>query len=496
MFPVLSLSTVTLVEPKTLRFVGLCFKIWSVRQCEKIADDDDKADSSPLSNSSLEEEEQGFYHHGIRMRKPAAARYCIAFLSVSRIGVAAFSSTFPHSCHLNMPPSTTRRRSPRLHSSESTLTIARTAATSVRSTTSRKRKQNTISKSSKVNKSVTSLSAKVPESSACSVDETPLLDLGTLVEGVVVKRPSSKIKSPYVADCRLVNAEPDAPMALAHAPALDVGGLCAPNCTVLMKERPPGGKTSHSIELVLAAGPNGDDKDKVLVGAHPQLGEKLAEEVLRRGLLRDELGFDAATKTLRSSPKKKRKSDIDDDHNNEKLAPGIYLKKQVTYGDSRVDFELTKMEQDESSSSKALLEVKNIVCSDYFSAHAPEKMNDNHCVIISPEEVEARYQRNAIFPWGRLGQEFEGKKVVSTRAIKHMRNLADTGKKNSNIQPIIMFVVNRSDCKRVRACHEQCPVFAEELTKAKKNGVKIVAFRVKWSKDGKAFFDGVVPVDA
>ena len=434
------------------------------------------------------------------MRKIAAARYCLTFLSTSRIGTTAFSSLtfhFPFSTlSLKMPPSgsSTRRRSSRLQSSESTLLPTATAAVAAAATRG-KRKQST-----------TSLSAKGSASSACSTDgaNAPLLDLGTLVEGVVVKRPSATIRSPYVADCQLVDAEPDAPFALAHAPALDVGGLCAPSSTVLMKERPPGGKTSHSIELVIAAGPNGKKDEDVLVGAHPQLGEKLAEEVLRRGLLSEEIGFDAATETLPSSPKKKAKKSAakspqkkkdDDDDNDDKLAPGTYLKKQVTYGDSRVDFELTKMEEDEASSVKALIEVKNIVCSDYFTAHAPEKMNPNHCVIISPEEVEAQYKRTAIFPWGRLGQEFEGRKVVSARAIKHMRNLADMGKKDSTIQPVIMFVVNRSDCESVRACHEQCPVFAEELTKAKKKGVKIVAFRVKWSKNGKAFFDGVVPVE-
>ena len=443
-----------------------------------------------------------------RMRKIAAARYCLTFLSTSRIGTTALPSLafhYPFSTHFKMPPSgSTRRRSPRLHSSLPTATAA----------TSGKRKQSTTSMSAtaagaaetraKRRQSTTSMSAKGSSSSTSSSDgaNAPLLDLGKLVEGVVVKRPSSSIRSPYVADCRLADADPDTPFALAHAPALDVGGLCAPSSTVLMKERPPGGKTSHSIELVIAAGPNGNEDEDVLVGAHPQLGEKLAEEVLRRGLLSEEIGFDAATETLPSSPKKKTKKSAakspqkkKDDDDDDKLAPGTYLKKQVTYGDSRVDFELTNMEEDEASSVKALIEVKNIVCSDYFTAHAPEKMNPNHCVIISPEEVEAQYKRTAIFPWGRLGQEFEGRKVVSARAIKHMRNLADMGKKDSTIQPVIMFVVNRSDCQSVRACHEQCPVFAEELTEAKKNGVKIVAFRVKWSKDGKAFFDGVVPVE-
>ena len=425
------------------------------------------------------------------MRRTAAARYCLTFLSTSRASAAAFSSPYtyqypsPHFATAMAPSATTsRRRTPRLQSSEQPT----------------KRKHSTS----------TSVSAKssVVAAAASSADEaaSPLLDLGTLVEGVLIKRPSATIRSPYVADCQLADSEPDAPFALAHAPALDVGGLCAPNSTVLMKERPPGGKTSHSIELVIAAGPNGDDDEDVLVGAHPQLGEKLAEEVLRRGLLSDETGFEAATETLPSSPKKKKKKaaaksspkkgKADDGDDVEKLAPGTYLKKQVTYGDSRVDFELTVVEEGACSTTKALIEVKNIVCSDYFGGNAPEKKNDNHCVIISPEETEAKYKRTAIFPWGRLGQEFEGRKVVSERAIKHIRNLVDVGKRFATVQPIICFVVNRSDCESVRACHEQCPVFAEELTKAKKNGVKIVAFRVKWSKDGKAYFDGVLPVDA
>ena len=162
----------------------------------------------------------------------------------------------------------------------------------------------------------------------------------------------------------VADAEPDAPFALAHAPALDVGGLCAPNSTVLMKKRPPGGKTSHSIELVISAGPNGNADEDVLVGAHPQLGEKLAEEVLRRGLLSGEIGFEAATETLPSSPKKKKKATAksspkkgkaDDGDDVEKLAPGTYLKKQVTYGDSRVDFELTVVEERRGEGARGVL---------------------------------------------------------------------------------------------------------------------------------------------
>lgn len=48
----------------------------------------------------------------------------------------------------------------------------------------------------------------------------PLLNLGKLMRGTLVKRPSSTVRSPYVADVSL-NKE----TVLAHAPALDVGGM-------------------------------------------------------------------------------------------------------------------------------------------------------------------------------------------------------------------------------------------------------------------------------
>ena len=348
------------------------------------------------------------------------------------------------------------------------------------------------------------IAAAAPDASG-----SPLLDLGALVEGTVVKRPSATIRSAYVADVRLAGGDDADELALAHAPALDVGGLCAPGGTVLMRERAPGGKTSHSIDIVLSDAPDGKE-GSVLVGAHPRLGEDLAEEVLRRGLLVECLGMGAITGDMpkgkgKKSPKGKKRrkgaatnaEEDRDEEEEEALDPGIYLKKQVTYGDSRVDFELTtvngKKGEKEGPRSRALIEVKNVVCADYFSGHAPEKRGDNHCVIVSPERDASKYERAALFPWGRVAQEFEGQKVVSTRAIKHIRNLVDM--RSEEVRPIVLFVVNRSDCERVRACGEACPVFAKELAKASKKGVLVVAFRVRWSKCGKAYFDGVLPVD-
>ena len=347
-----------------------------------------------------------------------------------------------------------------------------------------------------------------------------LLDLGDLVKGELVKRPSSKIKSPYVADVKIFNNGNQEEIVQAHSPALDVGGLCSVGATVFMSKRPPGGKTSHAIELVLAPGPNGEKNDDyVLVGCHPNLGEKLAEEVLRKGLLQS-LGFGPATfksKSAKStSPQKKvdrvlkNKNETMNQASSESLQlydneeVGNFLYKQRTYGDSRIDFELVEFENSEAI-NRALIEVKNVVCSDYSAEFAPEKTGTNHCVIISNTDEDTvgddsssrNYLRSGIFPWGRVGQTFEGKKVVSERAIKHLRNLSKLKSeqgKSGNVQTVVLFIINRSDCEKMRACHEACPVFASELKTTSDQGTKVLSVRIHWTEEGKAYFDGIVPV--
>jgi DNA-binding sugar fermentation-stimulating protein len=177
----------------------------------------------------------------------------------------------------------------------------------------------------------------------------PLLDLGKLVRGTLVKRPSASIRSPYVADVSLQAAKKaDGNLVLAHAPALDVGGMCVPGSEVYLSKRDGSGKTSHAIELVRGAPLTNKASDKgVLVGAHPRLGELIAQEVLKRGLLKDELklkdGWELAA--------------VDNN---------ISMKQQVTLGDSRVDFVLTIKNKDETT-HKVVVEVKNVVCADYAS---------------------------------------------------------------------------------------------------------------------------------
>jgi len=304
---------------------------------------------------------------------------------------------------------------------------------------------------------------------------------------------------------------------LAHAPALDVGGLCFPGSDVYMLERPPGGKTSHSIELVCGDPINEEDDTGVLVGAKPHLGEKIAEEVLKRGLITQDIlqlkdGFTLGpvndfTKKIKSpkksspkkqSPAKKKLKTNEDELLDTKPSATetmINLQQQVTIGDSRVDFQMTLTKPDRSSHN-VVFEVKNVVCADYQSSNAPTPKSPGHCVVVAPEgKKDDEYKRAALFPWGKTrGQKFNDKPVVSERACKHLKNL-ESMLDEKNVTPVVLFIVNRADCQSMRACHEKDPVFAEILSDVVKAGVKALAIRVRWTEDGECFYDGMLPVN-
>ena len=311
------------------------------------------------------------------------------------------------------------------------------------------------------------------------INMPPLLNIASLVKGIVTKRPSATIKSPYVADVTL----DDSTTALAHAPALDCAGMCMPGKEVLMSTRKPGGKTSHAIELVVSDTQTNTD-ERVLVGAHPRLGELIAEEVLKRGLLVDAMSLNGSFKVGPVT---------DSTQTNEKSQDQtISLKQQVTLGDSRVDFEMTITNKE--MSHRLIFEVKNVVCADYEKGTEPIKIGANHCVVVAEPNDDTPYKRTALFPWAKSrSQTFENKKVCSERALKHLRNLHDLA--TEGVTPVVLFIVNRSDCESVRACHEACPVFGDVLEEVTRDGaVKALGVRVRWTEDGGCYFDGIIPV--
>ena len=106
--------------------------------------------------------------------------------------------------------------------------------------------------------------------------EKLLLSLGKLVQGTVLQRPSKHNKSPYVADVKLDDGGDEV---IAHAPMLDLGGLIKPGTIVRMTKSKPGGKTSHSIQLVGFKEIN-CDRITTWIGANPSLGNNVAKSLL------------------------------------------------------------------------------------------------------------------------------------------------------------------------------------------------------------------------
>ena len=349
---------------------------------------------------------------------------------------------------------------------------------------------------------------------AASASAAPLLSLGSadLVEAVFVRRPSARNKSPYVADIRLS----DGREAIAHCPSMDMGGKLKLGVKVLVRTavdkagKPVGSeamgkfgtpKCEFIMLLLRCEEPENMLSGGCWVGAHPSLGEQIADSLLRSGRLNEELGG-TITQVQREVT-------------------------AVAGTDMRCDFLLTL-----EDNSRIVLEVKTVVDTDYNPNYNPalqapstdlmasveasspsttpkgkKAKADQACVFLGrPERTGGRYSRSAIFPWGRSAQIGpEGEKVVSARAIKHVRELmaivkgerveADGGK----LAAAVLFIVVRSDAERFRPNAEACPSFARYIREAHDAGVLVLSHRVRWgdagAELGQAFHDGAIPFD-
>eukprot|EP00611_Tribonema_gayanum_P032233 TRINITY_DN9524_c0_g1_i1.p1 TRINITY_DN9524_c0_g1~~TRINITY_DN9524_c0_g1_i1.p1 ORF type:complete len:744 (+),score=132.40 TRINITY_DN9524_c0_g1_i1:121-2352(+) len=380
-------------------------------------------------------------------------------------------------------------------------------------------------------------------------DEDANGELGRMVPGVIVKRPSAVIKTPYIADVKL----PDGSVTLAHCPSLDCGGMLAPGRTVFMTATPKKSKaqSTHAVQLVMDH-PSTPGDEPVIVGAHPSLAEQLTAKALERHLLPE-------------------------------LGTGYTVTSQKTYGSCRVDYVLTH-----DNGDITLLEVKNAVAADYMAGHAPPA-NANlafanasnllpdepqesvgapqehsspasdkveHGVEVQDQSTPAKakkkptptapkfeelppydgpYRRTALFPVGkRKGVTTGG--VLSSRAIKHVAHLTDVHNtpvevdmpveadapveetaevqssgegrlaaeaaataarlgRTPTMRCAVLFIVNRSDCERFRPCHEACPLFASVLRRARERGVLVLAYEVDWQRNGTATLGRSLPVE-
>lgn len=281
--------------------------------------------------------------------------------------------------------------------------------------------------------------------------------------GELRKRPSQRNKSPYVGDVWLDNEQREA---IVHLPNLDMGGKCVPGAKLLMK--PARDKKGNLVGKDAVNPKYGTPKCEFIaqllrvdesdlssiyeptwVGAHPSLGEKIAEQLVSRNLL--------GTNFPKVQSFKREVSNVGGT-------------------DMRADF---LIQHEDPSLPPRLLEVKTVVDTDYSIAAVPDR---DKCVFTSYQKP---YTRTGIFPWGNGSQKGpEGEAVVSARAIKHVRELTRmVQERPQRFDATILFVVIRHDAKAFRPNRDACPSFVRYLKEAKEAGVQVLAKQVRWGEE-------------
>jgi DNA-binding sugar fermentation-stimulating protein len=295
-----------------------------------------------------------------------------------------------------------------------------------------------------------------------SSNQTLLLELSVdVVIGELRCRPSKRNRSPYVAD---VFIESENREAIVHVPNLDMGGKSVPGVKMLLKPaRDKKGNlvgkdaVSHKygtpkcefIAQLLRVDESSLGYEPTWVGAHPSLGERIAEQLIERNLLGVEFP------KVKSFQREVR---------------------NIAGTNMRADFVI---QHEDTKFKPRILEVKTVVDTDYAVSKVPKGVK---CVFTSDT---VPYSRTALFPWGQSKQKGpDGEKVVSARAIKHVQELTNIaqGKQHEGQQfdATILFIVIRHDAKAFRPNHEACPAFYRYLKHAKEAGVQVLAKQVRW----------------
>ena len=271
-----------------------------------------------------------------------------------------------------------------------------------------------------------------------------LYELNNLIEGLVVKRPSKHIKTPYVADVLPLNFSEEI---LAHTASLGCCGLADAGASVLMAPMPlpknKNAKQKCQNRVYLSIHKEGNNE--IIIGIHPKLAEDLAESALKNGLL----------SKLTNVQKYKRET-------------CIFVEGKV---DSRFDFSGI-----DSNGIPFIMEVKNVPLADYEDMTAKERKKMD----FTGRDFNSKV---AYFPDGYRKKSTD---PVSPRALKHVRELTLI-KKESKTRCIMCFVIQRTDVNRFTPS-----VIDEEYRQALKHaidsGVEIITMVVEWSREGNATF--------
>ena len=273
-----------------------------------------------------------------------------------------------------------------------------------------------------------------------------LLKLDNLIEGIVTKRPSKLIRSPYVADVSLQ----DGTEVLAHCASLGCCGLSDNTSSILIASSPKPKnkkddqklKCSHTVYLSVLK-----EKDQInIIGIHPKLAEKLVYSALSNNCL-------SSLKDLKYIKAEKK----------------IFIQDKV---DSRFDFIRT-----DSNGLPFIMEVKNVPLADYEDISSKERKKRNYDDRDTNSKV-------AYFPDGYRKKTED---TVSPRALKHIKELTYLVQQEPKTRCIMCYVIQRIDCLSFQPSLLDLH-YRDAFFEAMKAGVEIITLVVSWNSNGEAYF--------
>ncbi len=277
-----------------------------------------------------------------------------------------------------------------------------------------------------------------------------------LIKTIVKAKPSQHNKSPYVGD--IFGFHPN-DMGITHMPSLDLGGKCVNGSEIIVRHKLDSkgnpveqeySKQYNTPSCMYITELVRSPHSHVWIGAHPVQGELLFNHY-------------ASTRQLPHF------------QNTKSLMREVA---NVAETNMRSDFLVTH-----DDDTHTLVEIKTIVDCD-------EDRSDNPIPNL------------AVFPWGTARQKDPetGKKVVSARAIKHVRELTSiaikerTDARYPNLKTAIIFMVVREDAYGLFPDYRTCPVFAQELSNAYNLGVDVYAYNFKMNESGQYDLIGEIPM--
>lgn len=284
----------------------------------------------------------------------------------------------------------------------------------------------------------------------------------------VIKRPSTSIKSAYVADIIVLNNDTEL-TTLGHTPSLGCCGLVETGCDVYsynIKEyneyvgkKHTDTKCSHRIVIATIYDERIKDNTEkqtteICIGVAPKMAEKITHNLLKHNQLSfiDVYDFEPEKKVLKSR------------------------------------FDFMGYEHD---GTRFILEVKNVPLADFEDITKKERKTKDY----SDTNKWKWNDKIAYFP---DGYRKKTNAPVSERAIKHLHDLTEiklqSKKSPSTVQVrcIMLYVIQRTDIKAFTPSVID-PYYREAFKTAIENGVETYAISVEW-RENKAYFQREIPI--